>query len=143
MIWKIISATLIGMILLSTFTAESTKEIKYEITKSYSHERQEVSLTWYTSTVDQCDDTPWITADGTRVRSGIIAVSPDMLGTFAFGDSVFVVNHGWFEIHDVMNRRWKNRIDIWVKYKSEIPVCGIEQTEIWWDFKTEERYEEK
>jgi len=70
-----------------------------------------VHITAYSSTVDQTDDTPFITASGTYVRDGIVAANFLPIGTKIkipeiYGDKVFVVE-------DRMNERYKNTIDVW------------------------------
>ena len=70
-----------------------------------------VSTTAYSSTPDQTDDSPFITALGTRVRDGIIATNFLPFGTKIkipqlYGDRVFVVE-------DRMNRRYWYTIDVW------------------------------
>ena len=134
MIWKTFVGILIGCMLVSGNTAESEKELKYEIITETSWSRIPVTVTYYTSTVWECDDTPFICADGTRVGPHTLAVSPDLLNRVSFGDSVFVSGTGWFEVHDVMNPRWERRIDIWKPSKREIPRVGIHRAEVWFDF---------
>jgi 3D (Asp-Asp-Asp) domain-containing protein len=70
------------------------------------------TVTAYTSTVDQCDSTPFITANGTRVHDGIVAANWLKFGTHVripemFGDKVFIVT-------DRMNPRFADRMDIWM-----------------------------
>lgn len=65
----------------------------------------------YSSTPDQTDASPFITAKGTRVRDGIIAANFLPFNTLVkipdlYGDKVFVVE-------DRMNARYTNTIDIW------------------------------
>lgn len=70
-----------------------------------------VSITAYSSTPDQTDDSPFITANGTYVYDGLVAANflpfhakiqiPDY-----FGDKIFTVE-------DRMNRRFQNRVDVW------------------------------
>jgi len=69
--------------------------------------------TAYSSTPDQTDASPFITARGTRVRDGIVATNVLPFGTLIrmpalFGDKVFVVE-------DRMNSRYngKNILDVW------------------------------
>jgi 3D (Asp-Asp-Asp) domain-containing protein len=68
--------------------------------------------TAYNSMEWQCDSTPWITASGTRCREGVIATNALPFGTKVliegFGDQVFIVE-------DRMNRRYTERIDIWMR----------------------------
>ena len=129
--------TLIGLLSCSSFTAESNKLIQYEVKNVQTHKSKEVTVTWYTSTVEECDSTPFETADGSRVRHGILAVSPDLLKTFAYGDSVYISEMGWFEIRDRMNNRWKNRVDIWTDDRSKAIRNGIQQREIRWGYENE------
>ncbi len=65
----------------------------------------------YSSTPDQTDGNPFITANGTRVRDGIIAANFLPFNTLVkipelYGDKIFLVT-------DRMNRRYTNTIDIW------------------------------
>ncbi|MFH1825688.1 MAG: 3D domain-containing protein [bacterium] len=70
-----------------------------------------VTATAYNSLVGQTDDTPWITASGTRCRPGVIASNFLPIGSKVliegFGDRVFVVE-------DRMNERYAKRLDIWM-----------------------------
>jgi 3D (Asp-Asp-Asp) domain-containing protein len=76
-------------------------------------------VTAYSSTPDQTDETPWLTASCTPTRPGIIALSRDLLRTFTadapfeFGDMVLVAGVGVFLVEDTMAPRWRNRADIW------------------------------
>ena len=70
-----------------------------------------VTATAYSSTPDQTDDSPFITASGTHVRDGIVATNFLPFGTVIkipniYGDKLFVVE-------DRMNRRYTDRVDIW------------------------------
>ena len=63
------------------------------------------------------------TASGERVHPHGLAVSQDLLvkngGPLSFGDVVFVEGAGIKIVNDVMNKRHKHRIDIWVKTYDE------------------------
>lgn len=83
---------------------------------------KQVSLTTYTTDSNQTDSTPLITASGFKLDSlnpkkhRVIAISRDLKELFSFGDKVILSNAGkyngiWF-IHDLMNKKWKNKIDI-------------------------------
>ena len=70
-----------------------------------------VSATGYSSTPEQTDHTPFITASGIHVRDGVAAANFLPFGTVfkipeLFGDKIFVVE-------DRMNRRYWFNIDIW------------------------------
>ena len=81
-----------------------------------------VSLSTYKADTAETDSTPLITASGFKLDSlnpkkhRVIAISRDLKELFAFGDKVILTNAGkfngvWF-VHDVMNKRYKNKIDI-------------------------------
>ena len=60
-----------------------------------------------------------ITASNTRVRSGIIALSRDLLkrynpdAPFHWGDWVYIEGVGEFIVEDTMNARYTLHADIW------------------------------
>lgn len=83
------------------------------------------TATAYTSSVEECDSTPFITADGSHVRDGIIAANFLKFGTKVripdlYGDKVF-------EVHDRMNKRYSNRIDIWMEKKVDARKFGLKR----------------
>jgi 3D (Asp-Asp-Asp) domain-containing protein len=87
-------------------------------------ERKKMTITAYSSTPDQTDDTPFITASNTWVRKGIVANNFYPFGTKIripkfFGDKVFVVE-------DRMHWRKSNyHIDIWFPSRQEAINFGI------------------
>jgi len=84
--------------------------------KTYKPKRSyTVSATAYSSTPEQTDHTPFITASGIHVRDGVAAANFLPFGTVfkipeIFGDKIFVVE-------DRMNRRYWLNIDIWFPEK--------------------------
>ncbi|NBV11246.1 MAG: hypothetical protein EBS04_07285 [Chitinophagia bacterium] len=81
-----------------------------------------VSLSTYKADTTETDSSPFVTASGLKLDSSnpkkhrVIAISRDLKALFAFGDKVILTNAGkfngvWF-VHDVMNKRYKNKIDI-------------------------------
>ena len=81
-----------------------------------------VSLSTYKADTAETDSTPLVTASGFKLDSlnpkkhRVIAISRDLKELFAFGDKVKLTNAGkfngiWF-VHDVMNKRYRNKIDI-------------------------------
>lgn len=78
-----------------------------------------VTVTGYTSSPRETDSTPHLTASMTRVHSGCLALSRDLLRSFTpdapfdFGDWVVLPGTGVFIVEDTMNARWRNRADIW------------------------------
>ena len=81
-----------------------------------------VSVTTYSPTIEQTDSTPLITASGYKInpanpkRQRIIAVSRDLKRKYKFGKKVRITGigklSGTYTIRDVMNKRYKNRVDI-------------------------------
>jgi len=87
-----------------------------------------VFLTAYSSTPDQTDDTPFITASNTHVRDGIVAANFLAFGTKVqipeiFGDKVFVVE-------DRMAKKHSNKIDIWFPERHLAKKFGIREAEV-------------
>ncbi|WP_293912202.1 hypothetical protein [Deinococcus sp.] len=82
--------------------------------------RRTVSATAYSSDVGQTDNSPFVTATGTRVRPGVIALSRDLLRTFPYGSRVTIQDAGGvlngrvFIVEDTMNARLRNTIDVWM-----------------------------
>ena len=87
----------------------------------------QVTMTAYSSTEAQTDDTPRITATGAEVREGIVAVSRDLLETqLPYGTKVKVINlqaeengcggfdTGILEVQDTMSAEKANRVDVWL-----------------------------
>lgn len=87
-----------------------------------------VDVTGYSSTPDQTDDDPFITASGKYVGEGIIAANFLPFGTKVrfperFGNQVFVVE-------DRMNKRFYNRADIWFETREEAQNFGVQSLKI-------------
>jgi 3D (Asp-Asp-Asp) domain-containing protein len=85
-----------------------------------------VTATAYSSTPDQTDSTPFITASGARVRPGTLAVSPDLLrdGAVRFGDQVRIEGR-LYVVEDTMHRRWRRRVDVWMPSRGEARRWGV------------------
>ena len=89
----------------------------------------EVILTGYSSSFEETDDDPYITASGKRPYFGIVASNFLPLGTKIkipeiFGEKIFVVE-------DRMNPRFKDRIDIWFPSSFEAKLFGIKKAKIY------------
>ncbi len=92
----------------------------------YETEGMHVTVTMYQPVERQTDSTPNILADGTRIRTQeasnykFIAVSRNLLkrygGWLDFGDFILLKGtdgkDGVYQVRDVMNKRFVNRIDI-------------------------------
>jgi len=82
-----------------------------------------VTVTAYSSTVDQTDSTPFITASGSRVSEGIVACNFLRFGTRVrfpqlYGDKIFVVE-------DRMAFKNSNKIDIWFDTRDQAKQFGV------------------
>ena len=82
-----------------------------------------VTVTAYSSTIDQTDSTPFITASGTTVRDGIVACNFLKFGTRVrfpdiYGDKIFVVE-------DRMALKNSHKIDIWFLTREEAKQFGV------------------
>jgi hypothetical protein len=101
----------------------------------------DVHGTVYHPKVNQCDNTPFITGDGSRINPHTanndrwVAVSQDLLyseyranllryperdkrfqGNIRYGDTIWVESpheeiNGWWVVRDAMNKRYENKID--------------------------------
>ena len=83
-----------------------------------------VTVSAYSSTIDQTDGTPYLTAFGTPVRDGIVAANFLPVGTVVrfpdkFEDKLFVVE-------DTMNERYGLQVDIWMSNLEEAKKFGIQ-----------------
>ena len=91
--------------------------------QSYGGKQQfitHVTITTYNAVRSQCDRSPLITADGTKIdhnklKSGeqkIVAISRDLLYAIPLGSLIYVEGHGYYEVRDTMNSRFNHSIDI-------------------------------
>ena len=79
-----------------------------------------VTVTTYNAVRSQCDKTPTITADGTRIdhiklkngQQRIVAISRDLLWAIPLGSTIFIEGHGYYVVRDTMNSRFNHCIDI-------------------------------
>lgn len=123
------SATTSGLQLLNSNTLIATqspstgKTIKPSKPTTYV-----VPATAYSSTADQTDASPFITASGTHVRDGVAAANFLPIGTVfripeLYGDKTFV-------IEDRMNARYTYRLDIWFASREAAKQFGVRTIKI-------------
>jgi len=128
------SMSLINPLLAVAYTGFLADDIEQTTLKSHFNDFDEnetiikVEMTGYSSTPDQTDDTPFITASGKHVHDGTIAANFLKFGTKIkipelFGDKVFVVE-------DRMARRYFHRVDIWFPDRSMALKFGKREAEI-------------
>jgi 3D (Asp-Asp-Asp) domain-containing protein len=87
-----------------------------------------VFATAYSSTVDQCDSSPFITASGTRVHDGTLAANFLRFGTRVkfpelYGEKIFIVE-------DRMKPSSLQKVDLWFPIRNEAIVFGAKRTKM-------------
>lgn len=97
---------------------------KVTVLRTYEY----VPMTAYTSRPEETDDTPFITADGSHVRDGIVAANFLPFGTkiripALYGDKIF-------EVHDRMNKRYPYKVDVWMEDYNEAIQFGVRYAQI-------------
>lgn len=85
-------------------------------------------ITAYSSTPDQTDSTPFITASGSYVEDGIVAANflafntkirfPDL-----YGEKIFIVK-------DRMAKKNSHKVDIWFPTREEAERFGVKKTRV-------------
>lgn len=88
--------------------------------------KMRVLATAYSSTVDQCDSTPFITANGTHVHDGTLAANFLKFGTKVkfpslYGDKIFTVED---------RMRSNTKVDIWFPTRQEAKNFGAQIVEM-------------
>ena len=86
-----------------------------------------VTLTTYKASESETDSTPNITASGFKItnpkKHKIIAVSRDLKKKYKFGQKIRITGagkyNGTYRVHDVMNKRYRNRIDILIGHNEK------------------------
>jgi 3D (Asp-Asp-Asp) domain-containing protein len=101
------------------FVVDTEKEVEEKVADEF---RKIVTLTTYSTTEEETDDSPTITASGFEIdednpkKHRIIAVSRDLKRRLRFGEKVVLSNAGRFNgvwyVRDLMNSRFKNKIDV-------------------------------
>ncbi len=88
--------------------------------------KMRVLATAYSSTVDQCDSTPFITANGTHVHDGTLAANFLKFGTKVkfpalYGDKIFIVED---------RMRSNTKVDLWFPTRQEAINFGARVIEM-------------
>lgn len=85
------------------------------------------TVTAYTSSPDETDDTPFITASGATTGHGVIACPPK----YDFGTKV-IIGDTEYVCEDRMNPRYhsQERFDIWVETKEEALEWGVRKVSV-------------
>lgn len=85
----------------------------------------QATVTAYSSSPDETDDTPFITASGTSTRIGV-AACPRWL---AFGTEIAIGGNPYTCL-DRMNQKYGERFDIWFPSKQDALEFGIRREEV-------------
>ncbi len=118
-----------NLLLLQNNTLSSINSLPFNSEPVPKTERVRMIITAYSSTPEETDDTPFITAAGTRVREGIVANNLLPFGTKIripelYGNKIFVVE-------DRMHyRKGGYHLDIWFPSQWEAKEFGSKLTQI-------------
>lgn len=90
--------------------------------------KRKIIVTAYSSTPDQTDDTPFITANGKKVRDGIVAANFLPFGTKVkmpeiYGEKVFTVE-------DRMAAKHSGKVDVWMSTRESALKFGVKELEV-------------
>jgi len=93
-----------------------------------SKKTMKVLITAYSSSFEETDETPLITASGSYVRPGVVAANFLAFGTKVrlpeiFGDQIFIVE-------DRLHEKNNDRVDVWFPSKEEALKFGFKISEM-------------
>lgn len=119
---------LVAMLFILPLFASNAPSYGAEVTPDKDMKIIDMWITAYSSSEDETDDTPHVTAIGTRTRDGIVATNMLPIGTLVripayFGDKVFVVE-------DRMHPRKRWVLDVWMPSKAEAVEFGSYLTKV-------------
>ena len=91
-----------------------------------------VTVTCYQPIKQQCDSEPLTTSDGSKInlknlKNGYLkwcAISRDLLYLFPQNKPkiVFIEGYGYYEVRDVMNKRYRHRIDLLIHPSNSLKI---------------------
>jgi 3D (Asp-Asp-Asp) domain-containing protein len=94
--------------------------------------RRELTVTAYSPRESETDSSPFLTATNRRVRAGIVAVSRDLFDQgWVFGKKVYVKGYGIYTIDDLMHKRKRNQIDIFMYDTQQALRFGRKELEVY------------
>lgn len=117
-----------GSLISSIPSLNENRETTIKVVPYVAKETLAIWVTAYSSTPEETDDTPFITASGSTVREGVVATNLLPFGTKVlipeyFGERIFVVE-------DRMHPRKTNNLDVWMVSKQEARKFGINYTKV-------------
>lgn len=103
---------------------DSKEVVKQEVEPSVKAERK-IIATAYSSTPDQTDSSPFLTAEGSFVREGVVACNFLRFGTKVrlpevYGDKILVVE-------DRMAIYNNHKVDVWMESRNEALQFGVKK----------------
>jgi 3D (Asp-Asp-Asp) domain-containing protein len=152
-----ISLSVMLVVPLFSMIASSITEVEQSIPQSYDvplgpETVMVLKSTAYNSLESQTDSTPFITATGETTRSGIVALSRDLLETIPYGSTVEIVDirarpeapngcgatmqtvhriepfpglsPGQFKVSDTMHPRKVEQLDMWLEHLEDAERWG-------------------
>jgi 3D (Asp-Asp-Asp) domain-containing protein len=95
--------------------------------------RVNVTVTAYSSRVEETDDSPHVTASGVYVRRGIVALSRDLFDLgIRKGDAVFLHGYGILYVEDSMHPRKQRQVDVWISDTTAAKLHGVSKSTLMW-----------
>lgn len=96
-------------------------------------EARSVLVSAYNAQSGQTDSSPTITATGSRVRPGIVALSPDLRREFPYHSRVQITCDGFksiYTVEDSTSARYVNRVDIFMWSHRDAISWGVKRCQI-------------
>lgn len=131
---------IIVLLLVNCVEIVSPKVSRILTNMDFISKSNEVTATYYNAVPSQCSGNHLITADGSKInksklKSGKIrwvAVSRDLRSKYKYGSKIYVYSsnenlRGVWEVHDTMNKRYKNRIDFLFHESKKNPIIKPEK----------------
>ena len=92
--------------------------------------RRIVEVSAYSARNAECDADPHIAASIKPPRPGTVAVSRDLFNMgWTFGKRVYLKGLGPYVINDVMNQRYRMRVDVFMDHNRAAREFGVQTTE--------------
>ncbi len=113
---------LLILIVIGFYFLSKVEGHEYYVREKEAYREMMVKMTAYSSSTDETDDTPDITAHNTKTREGVLANNCLPFGTeVVIGGKVYVVE-------DRMNKRYGcEHMDVWMKSKKEALQYGVQK----------------
>lgn len=115
--------------MLKISTAIITIAISTQVVLSPTYEKKDETIvaevTAYTSSEEETDDTPNITASQKEVQEGMVACPR----RYEFGTK-FTIEGKTYICEDRMHKRYDNRFDIWMANKEEAIKWGVQTLQV-------------